>query len=70
MKITAQHIAILKLMEDKGAYGNEIPDDDSASEALSDCEQMGLICWESARMDDFYHLTKAGLAALAAVSHT
>lgn len=66
MKITPQHIAVLKLMEDGGAYGSEIPDDDVSSDALSDCEQMGLIHWESARMNDFYYLTKAGIAALAA----
>jgi len=64
MTLTTAQITVLKAIEN-GAYGTELPDDDATSEALADCEQMGLICWESARLDDFYYPTKAGLAALA-----
>lgn len=63
MQIQEKHIALLKSIEN-GAYGSEIPDDDDTCEALSDLEQMGLISWESARMDDFYMPTKAGLSTL------
>lgn len=63
MTLTAAQIAVLEAIEN-GAYGTELPDDEATSEALADCEQMGLICWESARLDDFYYPTKAGLAAL------
>ncbi len=64
MTLTAAQLAVLNLIRN-GAYGTELPDDDATAEALGDCEYMGLIAWESARMDDFYHLTEAGFKALA-----
>jgi len=69
MDIQPKHIAMLKLIED-GAYGSDIPDDDEGCETLSDLEYMGLINWESARLDDFYYPSKAGMAALAAARHS
>jgi hypothetical protein len=59
-----QRIEILKYIRaNNGVYGSEIPDDDDTTASLASLVEEGLVRSESARMDDYFYLTKAGKRA-------
>lgn len=60
---------LLKLIG-AGEFGSVIPDDDETIELLCECVEAGLVRSSSARIDDFFWLTKAGQRELRALTGT